>query len=71
MNTIIMTSGSDIQGYDITDYLGLVSGQTALNAKFFQEFSGNTEMDAKESQALTKKMSQVHQTAVSMMQPMR
>ena len=68
MNTIIMTSGSDIQGYDITDYLGLVSGQTALNAKFFQEFSGNTEMDAKESQALTKKMSQVHQTAVNMMQ---
>ncbi len=68
MNTIIMTSGSDIQGYDITDYLGLVSGQTALNTKFFQEFSGNTEMDEKGSQALTKKMSQVHQTAISMMQ---
>lgn len=68
MENIIMTSGSDIQGYDITEYLGLVSGQTALAAKFFQEFSGITEMDAKESKALTKKLSQVHQTAVKILE---
>lgn len=68
MDNIIMTSGSDIQGYEITDYLGLVSGQTALAAKFFQEFSGITEMDEKESKALTKKLSQVHQTAVQILE---
>ncbi len=68
MENIIMTSGSDIQGYEITDYLGLVSGQTALATKFFQEFSGITEMDEKESKALTKKLSQVHQTAVQIME---
>lgn len=68
MENIIMTTGSDIEGFDITEYLGLVSGQTALTAKFFQEFSGSTEMDAKESKALTKKLSQVHQTAVKMME---
>ena len=68
MENIIMTTGSDIEGFEITEYLGLVSGQTALTAKFFQEFSGNSEMDAKESKALTKKLSQVHQTAVSMME---
>ena len=68
MENIIMTTGSDIEGFEITEYLGLVSGQTALTAKFFQEFSGSSEMDAKESKALTKKLSQVHQTAVSMME---
>ena len=68
MENIIMTSGSDIQGYEITDYLGLVSGQTALSAKFFQEFTGSLEMDAKESKAMTKRLAQVHQTAVSMME---
>ncbi len=68
MDNIIMTSGSDIQGYEITEYLGLVSGQTALAAKFFQEFSGITEMDEKESKALTKKLSQVHQTAVQILE---
>jgi uncharacterized protein YbjQ (UPF0145 family) len=68
MSDIILTSGSDIEGYEIKDYLGLVSGQTALTAKFFQEFSGSSEMDAKESKALTKKLSQVHQTAVSMLE---
>ena len=68
MENIIITTGSDIEGFDITEYLGLVSGQTALTAKFFQEFSGSTEMDAKESKALTKKLSQVHQTAVKMME---
>lgn len=68
MENIIMTSGSDIQGYEITDYLGLVSGQTALSAKFFQEFTGSLEMDAKESKAMTKRLAQVHQTAVSMLE---
>ena len=50
-----MTSGSDIEGYEISEYLGLVSGQTALTGKVFVEFSGNSEMDAKESKELTKK----------------
>lgn len=68
MENIILTSGTDIQGYEITDYLGLVSGQTALATKFFQEFSGITEMDIKESKALTKKLSQVHQTAIQMLE---
>lgn len=68
MDNIIMTSGSDIEGYEISEYLGLVSGQTALTGKFFQEFSGNSEMDAKESKELTKKLSQVHQTAVSLLE---
>lgn len=68
MENIIMTSGSDIEGYEISEYLGLVSGQTALTGKFFQEFSGNSEMDAKESKELTKKLSQVHQTAVNLLE---
>ncbi len=68
MANIIMTSGSDIEGYEISEYLGLISGQTALTAKFFQEFSGNSEMDEKESKALTKKLSQVHQTAVNLLE---
>ena len=68
MAEIIMTTGSNIEGYEVEEYKGLVSGQTALTAKFFQEFSGNTEMDAKESKVLTKKLSQVHEVALKMLE---
>lgn len=68
MSDIIMTTGSDVEGYVIEEYKGLVSGQTALNAKFFQEFSGSTEMDAKASKELTKKTSQIHDIALKMLE---
>ncbi len=68
MSDIIMTTGSDVEGYVIEEYKGIVSGQTALSAKFFHEFSGSTEMDAKESKVLTKKTSQIHDIALKMLE---
>ncbi len=68
MGDIIMTSGSGIEGYEIKDYLGLISGQTALNAKFFSEFTNNVEMDEKESKELTKKLSAVHEKVFKLLE---
>ncbi len=68
MSDIIMTTGSGVEGFEVEEYKGLVSGQTAISAKFVQEFAGNTEMDAKESKAFTKKFSQVHEIALKMLE---
>ena len=36
MGDIMLTSGFDFQGYEITEYLGFVNVQTALGSNFFK-----------------------------------
>ena len=68
MADVILTTGSEVEGYEVEEYKGLVSGQTAINAKFFQEFSGTTEMDDKQSKEFTKRLSQIHDIALKMLE---
>ncbi|MBP3621024.1 MAG: heavy metal-binding domain-containing protein [Lachnospiraceae bacterium] len=65
MADIMLTSGFDFQGYEITEYLGFVSGQTALGSNFFKGLAtGVTEMSDSESEKLTSKLEQANDLAM-------
>ena len=58
---IKMTTGSSFEGYEIVEYLGLVSGQIALGSSFL---SNITEMTAQESTTFTNKLQHASETAL-------
>ncbi|MGN0436481.1 MAG: heavy metal-binding domain-containing protein [Wujia sp.] len=62
MNDVMMTSGYSFEGYDIVEYLGFISGQTALASNIFKGLAaGVTEMSDSESEKLTGKMEQANE----------
>ena len=65
MKEIMMTSGSGFEGYEVTEYLGIVNGQTVIGSNFFKGIAaGVTEMSDVESEKLTFKLEQVNETAM-------
>ncbi len=65
MGEIMLTSGFNFEGYEITEYLGFVSGQTALGSNFFKGLAaGVTEMSDAESEKLTSKLEQANDIAM-------
>lgn len=65
MSNIMLTSGYNFEGYEITEYLGFVSGQTALGSNFLKGIAtGVTEMSDAESEKLTSKLEQANQLAM-------
>ena len=65
MGDIMLTSGFDFQGYEITEYLGFVNVQTALGSNFFKGIAtGVTEMSDAESEKLTGKLEQANELAM-------
>lgn len=65
MGNIMITTGSSFAGYEITEYLGFVSGQTVLGSNFFKGIAASvTEMSDAESEKLTAKIEQVNESAI-------
>lgn len=65
MSDIMLTSGFNFEGYEIKEYLGFVSGQTALGSNFFKGLAaGVTEMSDAESEKLTSKLEQANDLAM-------
>lgn len=65
MSNIMLTSGYNFEGYEIKEYLGFVSGQTALGSNFFKGIAaGVTEMSDAESEKLTSKLEQANEIAM-------
>jgi len=65
MKNVMLTSGYGFEGYEITDYLGFVSGQTVLGSNFFKGLAaGVTEMSDAESEKLTSKLEQANELAM-------
>ena len=53
MSEVKFTSGYNFEGYEITEYLGFVTGQTVNGANFFKGLAaGITEMSDEESEKL-------------------
>ncbi len=65
MGNILVTTGSNIEGYDIVEYLGFVSGETVLGSNFLKGFvAGVTEASDSESEKLTANLEQVNGIAL-------
>lgn len=65
MNDIMLTSGFNFEGYEIKEYLGIISGQTALGSNFFKGLAaGVTEISDAESEKLTSKLEQASDLAM-------
>ncbi|MBQ7707118.1 MAG: heavy metal-binding domain-containing protein [Lachnospiraceae bacterium] len=65
MGNIIVTTGSVIEGYEIAEYLGFVSGETVLGSNFLKGFvAGVTETSDSESEKLTANLEQVNGIAL-------
>ena len=65
MGNIMLTSGFEFEGYEITKYLGFVNTQTALGSNFFKGLAtGVTEMSDAESETLTSKLEQANDLAL-------
>ncbi|MBR1817026.1 MAG: heavy metal-binding domain-containing protein [Lachnospiraceae bacterium] len=65
MGDILVTTGSVIEGYEITEYLGFVSGETVLGSNFLKGFvAGVTEASDSESEKLTANLEQVNGIAL-------
>lgn len=65
MGEIMLTSGSGFEGYEIVEYLGFVSGQTALGSNLIKGIAtGVTEMSDAESEKLTNKLEQSSELAI-------
>lgn len=65
MGEIMLTSGFNFEGYEITEYLGFVSGQTVLGSNFFKGLAaGVTEVSDSESEKLTGKLEQANELAM-------
>ena len=69
MGNIMLTSGFEFEGYEITKYLGFVNTQTALGSNFFKGLAtGVTEMSDAESETLTSKLEQANDLALEKLQ---
>ncbi len=65
MADMMMTSGSNFEGYEIVEYLGFVNVQTALASNIFKGIAaGVTEMSDAESEKLTSKLEQANELAM-------
>lgn len=65
MADIKITSGYNFEGFEISEYLGFVSGQTVNGANFFKGIAaGITEMSDEESEKLTTKLEQSNELAI-------
>ena len=65
MGEIMLTSGFNFDGFEIQEYLGFVSGQTALGSNFFKGLAaGVTEMTDAESEKLTNRLEQANELAM-------
>ncbi len=65
MSEVKFTSGYNFEGYEITEYLGFVTGQTVNGANFFKGLAaGITEMSDEESEKLTTKLEQSNEIAI-------
>ncbi len=65
MGNIMFTSGFNFEGYEITEYLGFISGETVLGSNFFKGLAaGVTELSDSESEKLTAKLEQARETAL-------
>lgn len=65
MGEIMLTSGFSFEGYEIVEYLGFVSGQTALGNNIIKGIAaGVTEMSEAESEKLTNKLEQAGELAI-------
>jgi uncharacterized protein YbjQ (UPF0145 family) len=65
MGDIMLTSGSNFEGYDIVEYLGFVNGQIALSSNFFKDLSSNlADFTAQESTAFTNKLENASENAI-------
>lgn len=65
MGEMMLTSGSSFDGYEISEYLGFISGQTVLGSNFFKGLAANvTELSDQESEKMTSKLEQANETAM-------
>lgn len=65
MGEIMLTSGFNFEGYEITEYLGFISGETVLASNFFKGLAaGVTELSDAESEKLTSKLEQANDLAM-------
>lgn len=65
MGEIMFTSGFNFEGYEIVEYLGFVSAQTAVGSNFFRALgAGVTEISDAESEKLTGKLEQANELAM-------
>ena len=65
MGNIFVTTGSNIEGYEIVEYLGFVSGETVLGSNFLKGIvAGVTEASDSESEKLTANLEQVNGIAL-------
>ena len=65
MSEIMVTSGYEFDGYEITEYLGFVNSQTVIGSNFFKGIAqGVTEMSDSESEKLTSKLEAQNESVV-------
>ena len=66
---MITTTTHSVEGKQITDYLGLVTGETILGANIFRDFmAGITDMIGGRSAAYEDKLAEARETAVREME---
>lgn len=65
MADIMLTSGDSFEGYEITEYLGFISGQIAMSSNFIKDVSSSiAEWSAQDSTAFTSKLENASATAL-------
>ncbi len=65
MANIMLTSGDCFEGYEITEYLGFISGQIAMSSNFIKDVSSSiAEWSAQDSTAFTNKLENASETAL-------
>ncbi len=65
MADIMLTSGSNFEGYEIVEYLGFVNGQIALSSSFFKDLSANlADLTTQESTAFTNRLVSSSENAI-------
>lgn len=65
MAEIMLTTGSNFDGFEIEEYLGFISGQTVFGSNIFKGIAaGVTELSESESEKLTSKLEQANETAM-------
>lgn len=65
MADIMLTSGDSFEGYEITEYLGFISGQIAVSSNFIKDVSSSiAEWSAQDSTAFTSKLESANASAL-------
>lgn len=64
-NTAKLSTGYNFEGYDIRDYLGIVSGETVIGTGFLSEFSASiSDLTGTEDNAFASKLSVARTSAI-------